>query len=620
VAAKPKPRKPAEVQADIERALAQERDDRALRSRLEALTLEPGFHGVASTVWAPALYRRNRVLFRPFILSHLSTHLSYREWRFIDWKGSVAKLMDPWLDEVDRDGDVALFRVLYAWKLGLSRWPRPKDAETRWREELQARLRAASTRAERQLVLSRFDLAASLDQATAIEVHKLEPVGARRFVMGHLPFKWSFSGEKRALWKDLRATLERGGDKDFALELYRRQVPVKEWREDVKALCRAIASPAELCEALEKHHPQGWLSGVGNGLHDALEARGRDVFPYVVRHLKDLWRSWLGRDSYHAVLSLSQRNEWHDLWAETLRTCGNQAEFDQAVMDLLAGPLSDEDTLQRLTLLAGVSRELNFGPLGLAQVHPLEDATAVTLYKRFPALLRGPFKMHVGDRWSKAYPELVDIARAAGDAELLDYLASRTAIRLQMVGDRRQIQTLSEYYEALPPEEFGRRAAAVLTQVPAFSIPMYRELIRTNRLARLLFERAGEAVLEDPHTVRDLLEAPEIHVQALAFRALGRDDPRARERAAANLDLLEATLLRPLHRKTRRLAFAVLGNAVGTLEGAKRVLQRAREALDLPDKRYDKEALVGLIGRILHQWPELRGKRERPQVFRAGAA
>jgi hypothetical protein len=176
---------------------------------------------------------------------------------------------------------------------------------------------------------------------------------------------------------------------------------------------------------------------------------------------------------------------------------------------------------------------------------------------------------------------------------------------------------LSEHYELLrdsAPDTFARRAAAVLGQVPAYSIHSYDRLIQTNRLARLLFERSSASFLDDPKALRDLLEAPEIHVQALALRALGLDDDRARTLAAANLDLLQATLLRPLHRRTRLLAFRALFNAASTADAASRVVARARQALDLPDQRYPREALVGLIGQLLHAWPELRSQREQPVV------
>jgi hypothetical protein len=622
MAAREKPRQPAVVQAEIERLLREESDDRTLRERLETLTKEPGFHGVPGPVWAPVLYRRNRIIFRPFLVTHLAPYtLFLRKWHRLDWTGNTARALEPLLAQVDKDGDVVLFRKLYAWKLGLNRGDR-KGATSQWRKDLVERLRAANSPADRRDLLMRFDLALVLDEDTALEIYALTPEPARRFIPQHLPRSFWGVDAKRKMWMRLHSEAERRGDDDLALELYRRQIPIEDWRFDIKRLCRETPAPDALVEALEKRHPAGWwVKGIGRGLHDALQARGRDVFPYVVRHLRTVWRSFLRRENYDDIVALALQRGWYDLWAETLRACGTRTEFDDAVLELLQSTLSDQETKERLALLGGVSRELNFGPLGLAQVHTLSDATAVTLYGRFPDLLRGVFKPHVGARWGESYPRLVERALAENDEELVDYLASRAAIRVDFVGEGRQValaEQLSRYYESLlgNAQEFSRRAANVLTKVPPFSLYMYGRLVRANRLARLLFERTSETYLADPRAIRDLLEAPEIHVQALAYRALGADDARAKEIAAANVDLLQATLLRPLHRRTRRLAFAGLANAASDVGSARIILERARQAMDLPDKRYDKEALIGLMGQILHRWPELRGTREHPEVRR----
>lgn len=97
---------------------------------------------------------------------------------------------------------------------------------------------------------------------------------------------------------------------------------------------------------------------------------------------------------------------------------------------------------------------------------------------------------------------------------------------------------------------------------------------------------------------------------------MAQDDDRARRAAVEVLDILIGTLLRALHRKTRRAAFgALLSAARGDADAARHVLIRAREALRLPDKNYPKEELIGLIGGILHHRPELRGRGEQPLVY-----
>ena len=107
---------------------------------------------------------------------------------------------------------------------------------------------------------------------------------------------------------------------------------------------------------------------------------------------------------------------------------------------------------------------------------------------------------------------------------------------------------------------------------------------------------------------------------SLAYRALGLDDPRAREQASAHLPLLLGTLLRPMQRDTRTLAFGALANAANTVESARLVLERAKDALNLPDTRYPKEKLLGLMAQLLHSWPELRGANEQPVVYERAAA
>ena len=272
--------------------------------------------------------------------------------------------------------------------------------------------------------------------------------------------------------------------------------------------------------------------------------------------------------------------------------------------------------------LAGASREWNWPGLGIATVHQLEESVALALYSRFPDLLRGPYKLHVqANVWGQNYTKLLDHFISVGDEEMIDHLASRIVTRFGRWGNTPKLlddaNRLADYYAALKSDEavFSRRAANVLGKVPAFSIWRYNPLIKKNRLARLLFERSASSYLADPRSLADLVEGAEIHVMSLAYRALGLDDPRAGEQAANHLPLLMGTLLRPMQRDTRTLAFGALANAANTTESARLILDRAMDALNLPDIRYPKERLLGLIAELLHRWPELRGAKEQPVVY-----
>jgi hypothetical protein len=137
----------------------------------------------------------------------------------------------------------------------------------------------------------------------------------------------------------------------------------------------------------------------------------------------------------------------------------------------------------------------------------------------------------------------------------------------------------------------------------------------------LLFVRSLDQYLAVPQAVQDLVEGSNIHVMMLAYRVLALPDPRARALAADNVDILLGTLLRPIHRKTRMAAFEALANAARHDETvARRILARAREALKLPDKKYPKAELIGLIGCILAAHPGLAAAAERPVVYRHARA
>jgi hypothetical protein len=103
----------------------------------------------------------------------------------------------------------------------------------------------------------------------------------------------------------------------------------------------------------------------------------------------------------------------------------------------------------------------------------------------------------------------------------------------------------------------------------------------------------------------------------LAYRVLALPDARAQTLAAANVDILLGTLLRPLHRRTRLAAFDALVNAArGDAAVAARIHARAREALKLPDKRYPKAELIGLIAGVLAARPEHASDAEQPVIYR----
>jgi hypothetical protein len=597
-------------------------DDKDLRDKLEALAQKPRF-AEFTWFWGPALSQRNRVLFRPFILSNFSAlPLNAKGSTFDAWKGETAAPLERWLQAVDAADDVELTRRLYGWRLQHTPW---KHREDTWRKDVVRRFSSAQSPAARFTALAKVDTGwMSLDAKTAVSLYEIDKAAARSFILSHLPW-FGWLGKKRRDWDELLRK-SRDQDSDFHFDLYRRIVEEKQWRADVLELCRNVRDAGALDSELERRHPRSHIASAAEVFLEIARARKRDVVPYILRHVSSVSSRWglMARreaKGLPGLLSISNEEGWLDLWAALLRTAATKELFDAEVKRLVRSTtLPDGDVRMRLSLIAGHGREAHFAGVSLAQVHPLEEDTALELYRRFPELVRGPFRMHIAPGRHHAYPRVVRAAIEIGDTEFIDFLAARAGIQVLFWGEARgwkeTIEILTSHFEALPEPEFVRRASNALSRMPAFAVWNYDELLRTNRLARLLFERSTALFLSDANAVRDLLESPQIHVQVLAFRILGRDDARASEVAAQNADLLQAALLRPLHRRTRLLAFKAIENAARKDEAAAGyLLGRMKEALTLPEMRYPTEKLVGLIGNVLYRYPSLRAPGEVPQIY-----
>lgn len=593
------------------RALVADRPSgKALRMELERLAHLP-YCNQFSWLWGPYVWERlreegaDRLFLRSFLLGHVGLwSMNGRGRSFDPWKKHPPLL--AWLAQVEEAGDVELFRSLLRWRMVVS-WPATKL----WRAELRSRLAKASGRIALSQVLARFDVPAELDEETALEVYRKVGPSSRRFLLAHQPWRTTF-------WTRLFDEAQRQRDDDTAFELYRHQVEPARWKSDVRAVMRRVADPSTLLEELERRHPRTVRGDDAGALFlELLEARGSAVLPYVLRHAASVTprQRFFGKKETRGVvemIALAEREAWLPLWARLLQTSATPELWNETVRRLLERP--DRETLtvrQRLAMLPGTGRELSFGPLGLVQLRPLTDDVACLMLRRAPELLRSAYRMHLPlSAWNK-YEKLTAAALAAVDEELVDYLASRAAMDVNVPHT-----ALADHFERLPVPDgtFARRAAHALSMMPAFAIWSYEQLLEKNRLARLLFERSTPLYLAEPALLRDLLESPQIHVQLLALRVLASDDGRATSAAAASLDLLAATLLRPLHRRSRLLAFAAMERAARDPDAARLLLPRLREALALPERGYPKEALVGLIGRILHRHPPLRGPREEPLV------
>jgi hypothetical protein len=607
----------------IEQLLEAQADNQRLRDHLEGLSRDPLFPGL-TWFWGPRLYARSKAVFRPFILNHFSHWIaSDKRWTRVAWADHAADL-EAWLQAARTGRDGGLIRRLQRWQYAAAKgWGIDKE---RWNAALVEAYRAAPTPAARAIVLDEFDDWFQLDEATALRLYDKDQSSAA-FILKHLPVSY-WSEDKRAMWEKLGNLARAHGDEKLFFALYRKLMPVSRWETEVLTLADAVVEQAELNRVLENRHLEGYGIERGSTVLKLLERRGRDVMPYVRAKLEETIGGW-GKDKVAAVfIELAERQGWWDLWSATARAATYPKLFNECVRKLMANQaLGDDVRRERLAALAGVSREWNWPGLGLARIHALDDDLAARIYARYPDLIRGPFRANVTPTWWRGCPNLVQAALVAHDDDLVDTLASRYATRIWRWGNKKErdaaektTSELAAYYQAIrdrDASEFSRRASNVLTRIPAYATFNQGLLLRGNDLARLLFVRSLEQYLAVPQAVQDLVEGSNIHVMMLAYRVLALPDPRARALAADNIDILLGTLLRPLHRQTRMAAFAALANAARHDEAiARRIHARAREALKLPDKKYPKAELIGLIGNILAAHPGLASAAERPVVYR----
>jgi len=604
-------------------------EDTALRKQLEEIAAANPQFTTLVNIWGPEVYQRNRILFRSLITSKFS---------FFYWDGKSAKrvpwnkALATWLIEVDANGDAAIARLLIQWKLMDLSNKGFRISEKIWCEELLQRFESAQSHTSRLLELEKMSFGwGCLDENTAMRLHALDPESSRNFILRYSPISYGWLdnvyGSRNVFWEKLITQAQARRDEALALALYKKQVPPKRWKEDALKLCQTIPDSQTLQEELERTCPIHFRN-LGDGIIAILESRGRDCIPFVLRHLSSVRTGIFGRGDFGRVLKLAATNEWWDLWACAVRVCSNTKEFNEELNNILNhASFNQNQARERLVSMLGVSREWNFSGFGIAVVHNLDEENALALHERYPDLLRGPFKVHLHARWQYSKrKKLIERLIASGpeDENLLDFLASRFATNTKWGKSTmcEEVDQLADYYLQLREQpNFARRSAAVLGQIPAFAIYNYSKLIQENRLARLLFERSFASYLQDERAVADLVEASEIHVMALAYRILALDDERARSLVAQHLPLLLGTLFRPMHRVTRAAAFGALINAASTSEQTGRIiLYKAKEALALPDKKYPKEELAGLIGQIIHRWPVLRGTSEKQVIYRRTAA
>ncbi|HQK21218.1 MAG TPA: hypothetical protein PLJ27_27385, partial [Polyangiaceae bacterium] len=369
--------KAVELQAAVIRVLQDDRlDDRELLKEIEQLAASdpfrfPGF----SHLWAPELYRRNRFIFREFILyrSNAFGDHGYYDDRgnlFNPWSATeTRKTLEELLDQCGKDNEVRLFRRLYEESIGGS-W---RGAET-WRTDLKNAFLSAADDRQRRVALEKYDLpSAWLDEPTALALYQRSPSLCSAFILAHAPTNLSsLWGKPRGPWHQLRQLATEKGDIDFEQKLFRLQATEQQWAERVRSIS-PIASPQQRVDSLDRIHPPTTPRNATQVYYELLTTHGSDVLPYVMKHLDLRGHAyWSGNlKGLDKLIQLAWDNGWLALWAGLLRN-SDEASYNRAITNLLddQGSLGEYETKRRLLLLAGLGQEMNHPGFGLALALP----------------------------------------------------------------------------------------------------------------------------------------------------------------------------------------------------------------------------------------------------------
>ena len=382
-------------------------------------------------------------------------------------------------------------------------------------------------------------------------------------------------------------------------------------------LAESIGDPQQLCRELDRRH----LRSVDGGdvapetLGKLLVRRGADVVPYLERRVSDV-ASWGQEKAWRTIARAALERGFDNLWSIVVKTHFNVELFGEEVTRILESAEPQWRKMAWLSAIAGAK----FGWAEWRNTVPLDAKVALALYDAFPEVCRGPIAVHLILTTQEPYLALAQHAAAAGDTVMVDVLAAKAAMVNAGWYSRAPIENVQWYashYEALDDVTFAARAVHVLGMTKFPEHNGRKSTRRDNPVYRVFFRdvRRYRPALGQ---VRDLLEATNEDARRVGLRLIVEAGPEGADAAMRNSDHLLAYLLNEASRGSRIDALNALALAAEQSRViADQVLFRAREALDLRRKRYPRDRVIELIGRIVHRWPDLRDPREVPVVFGA---
>jgi hypothetical protein len=574
--------------ARITALLAAERDRGALLRALETLAREPEFADCAD-LWAPALYERDAYFFETFLLRHLHD----------DHAATIRAL----LARAEADGNDTLFAGLY----------RKVTEEEDWNAELLALARSPSpddavAAAVRRRDMSR--LSYSLSEETALALYRRGPAQFRDFVREHV----HEDGDSEDNFAQLRAEVRRQGDDDLFWALFRALADTDDWEKALGELLHQDVPAGAIVAELRKREIDSTWGLDASVLARFVDKYGAAVLPYIEEHL-----DWIDKDSGARLLPAVQRLGDEALYWRVFFRAGDSKEWNKALRDLLAQPLTDEALARALDRRTPPTE-------GRGAWHVAADV-ALALYERHAAVAR----LFLERTIDEPQPALFAAAERAGDEEFLDFLTARllrqtswlvmrvfltpSQLRWQKpdAKAREELERLSQpvtarldrlYAQA--PADYAHHAAAILSRFEPGEIWSFGRNADHNPVFAYLFKQHRAAWRSAPDAIRELLESPNSYVQLIALEILADaapDDQDAAQRVIENLPLLRAVLLSREGRNMKKRALTCLERAGRRSPAfAAQILPALEDMLYFRGKRAIDERIMVSYVRLRRFW------------------
>ncbi len=545
----------------------------ALLAGMEGVAGEDGFRDCAD-LWAPALYYRNALYFTPFLLRNLDK--------------DQEKVIRDLLPRSEADGNDALFAGLYA----------KVTTEDDWNADILALAQSGATDDQ---VAHALELRAvpqqyyTLKEPVAATLYRRNPARFREFVRDHVRPGEIWEEKRRRSYQDLRAAAQAAGDDDFFWWLFRTFADAAAWQAEMRRLAQGDAPAGNIAEELQKRQVANVSNLDTSSLIAVVERYGTATFPYIDANV-----DWIGGKTALRLLPLVERTDDIALTRHIFFQFGSQDTWQEEARKSIMSSASDDEVLR------GLQRWMPPDPRWTHRFWWLKNDTALALYRRNPALFR-PFLLRTVHDPDAA---LFAAAEQVRDEEFLDFL---TAAFLDQLSTAITYKAASQ--KVIPQTKLNRKTKELLGNIGPLVLARFARLAAESpatyveHAAHILSRGLGLAyflgpdVMHNPMTylkdqhhaawrqsataMREVLETPSPNVVGLGLHFLSDGDggTNTAQRVVENVLVLQAQLLGPAPRDTKKAALLCLQSAAAQGSPyAERVLPVLSEAMHYHSK------------------------------------